>query len=598
MRKKLIAFGIVFLVMLAGINIVKIICKDNQAQTAFAMHALMEGEYKVGDGEWRPITDGEHIPACEGDVVLKGMLHVTFPDGEIVGPVDRNAQVALYFDHIGGSVYINGEEVHVFDSENAFLGNATCGKHWVVYEYAGTETDIVEFHLTNPHIYGNECAIDEFLSSMHMYTGHHFEYMMSEKTESQRIMGYGIVFTAIIIIGIALFSTLIRLDVSKIMWYAGAAIFFAGTYFVADATNTYIWNMNIALTTTIFVLSIMLYGFFLGAFTSICFEKPFKKVGYGTMAVSGAITGGLLIFTLFSNTKLYDVFAVWIILQTITAAVLLVISCINVRYVKGMMRLVQIVFIISLIAMILDVVGTRYGWWQGCCCSSIVFIIHFFAALFAVLLVFPKSIRAALREKEMQAELEKSKTAVMFSQIQPHFLYNSLGAIRELCRQDPEDARNALGTFITYLRGNMDSIQREHTIHFSKELNHISAYLQLEKLRFGEDLNVVYDVQETDFFIPSLTIQPLVENAVKHGICGREDGGTVTLHTHREGDAVIVKILDDGVGFDVDNIEKLEHVGIKNVRNRLKYIVNGTLDIESKKDVGTTATITIHDRKD
>lgn len=316
------------------------------------------------------------------------------------------------------------------------------------------------------------------------------------------------------------------------------------------------------------------------------------------MAVSGAITGGLLIFTLFSNTKLYDVFAVWIILQTITAAVLLVISCINVRYVKGMMRLVQIVFIISLIAMILDVVGTRYGWWQGCCCSSIVFIIHFFAALFAVLLVFPKSIRAALREKEMQAELEKSKTAVMFSQIQPHFLYNSLGAIRELCRQDPEDARNALGTFITYLRGNMDSIQREHTIHFSKELNHISAYLQLEKLRFGEDLNVVYDVQETDFFIPSLTIQPLVENAVKHGICGREDGGTVTLHTHREGDAVIVKILDDGVGFDVDNIEKLEHVGIKNVRNRLKYIVNGTLDIESKKDVGTTATITIHDRKD
>ena len=418
MRKKLIAFGFFFLILLAGINIVKIICKDNQAQSAFAMHARMEGEYKVGHGEWRPIAEGEHIPAGEGEVVLRGTLHMTFPDGEIVGPVGENAQVVLYFDHIGGSVSINGE----------------------------------------------------------------------------------------------------------------------GTYFIADATNTYIWNMNIALTTTVFVLSIMLYGFFLEAFTSVCLVNPLKKIGYGTVAVSGIFTGSLLLYAFVSNVKLYDVFAIWIILQTITSGVLVV--------------------------------------------------------------IFFKGIRATLREKEMEAKLEKSKTAVMFSQIQPHFLYNSLGAIRELCRQDPEDARNALGTFITYLRGNMDSIQREHTIHFSKELNHISAYLQLEKLRFGEDLNVVYDVQETDFFIPSLTIQPLVENAVKHGVCGREDGGTITLHTHRQGDAVVVKILDNGVGFDVDNIEKLEHVGIKNVRNRLKYIVNGTLDIESKKDVGTTATITIHDRKD
>lgn len=220
------------------------------------------------------------------------------------------------------------------------------------------------------------------------------------------------------------------------------------------------------------------------------------------------------------------------------------------------------------------------------------------AALIFVLLVFPKSIRSVLREKEMQAELEKSKTAIMFSQIQPHFLYNSLGAIRELCRQDPEEARNALGTFITYLRGNMDSIQREHTIHFSKELQHISAYLELEKMRFGEDLNVIFDIQETDFFIPSLTIQPLVENAVKHGICGREEGGTITLHTHREGNDVIVQIRDDGVGFNADNLENIAHVGLKNVKNRLKHIVNGKLEIESKLGIGTTAMITINGGED
>ena len=144
----------------------------------------------------------------------------------------------------------------------------------------------------------------------------------------------------------------------------------------------------------------------------------------------------------------------------------------------------------------------------------------------------------------------------------------------------------------------MDSIQREHTIHFSKELQHISAYLELEKLRFEDDLNIIFDIQETDFFIPSLTIQPLVENAVKHGICGREEGGTLTLHTHREGNDVIVQIKDDGVGFDINDLENKEHVGLENVKNRLKHIVNGKLKLESKLGVGTIATITINDRKD
>ena len=231
-------------------------------------------------------------------------------------------------------------------------------------------------------------------------------------------------------------------------------------------------------------------------------------------------------------------------------------------------------------------------------CTKFVFFITFTGYLVATARRIILDNSAYNYAKKLEKELTEQRIAIMLSQIQPHFLYNSLGAIRELCRQDPEDARHALSTFITYLRGNMDSIQREHTIHFSKELNHISAYLELEKLRFGDDLNIVYDIQETEFSVPSLTIQPLVENAVKHGVCGREEGGTLTLHTHREGDAVVIKIQDDGVGFDVDKIEQFEHVGLKNVRKRLQYTINGELKIESKPDIGTTATITIHDRKD
>lgn len=598
MRKKLMALGIIFLVLIAGINVTKTIIQDNQAIDAFLLHVTLQGEYKIGDGEWKPIVAGEHISAGKGDVTLRGSLHMAFPNGEIVAPVSQNSSVVFFLDHLGGSVNMDCQEPYVFDSENNRIGKATCGEYWFIYGYEGAESEIVEIHLTNPHVYGNEFAIDEFLNSMRMYESGYFERMMAEDTAGLKIVGYCITLVAIIIIGIALFSTLIHLDVSKIMWFAGLTILFAGVYFIAEASNTFIGKMHVSMKTTLVVLSIMLYGFFLEVFTSFCFVKPLKKIGYGIASVMGASTGILLTYAAVSNVKLYDIFAIWVVLQVISASILLIISCKNLRYVEGLLRLSQMVFIISLAAMVADMLATKFGWWQGCRVSTAVFIVQFVAALFAVLRVLPKSIRAALQEKEMQAELEKSKTAVMLSQIQPHFLYNSLGAIRELCRQDPEEARSALSTFITYLRGNMDSIQREHTIHFSKELDHISEYLKLEKLRFGDDLNVVYDIQEKDFYIPSLTIQPLVENAVKHGICSREEGGTVTVHTHREGDLIIVKIQDDGVGFDMDKLDKIEDIGLKNVRSRLMHIVNGKLEIESRENVGTTATITINDRKD
>lgn len=579
-------------------NIVKTIYKDKQAESGLLLDVVMEGEYKVGDGEWQPIIEGQHIPNNKGEVVLRGTLQMAFPNGEIVAPVSQDAQLLLYFDHMSSSVYINGKEAFVFDSENPWIGNSSCGRYWSVYNYTGAELDIVEFHLTNPHIFGNAFAVDEFLSSMSMYDANYFEQAKDEKVENMRMLGFGILFAGITILGIALFSSLIHLNGSKIMWLAGVTILCAGIYFIADATNFYTWNMDISMQTTLLVLSIMLYGFFIQGLTSICFEKPLKKVGDCFVIVAGLFTGALLLYAFMFDVKLYDIFGIWAMSQSTTTVGLLILSCFNIRYLKARIRLVQIMFMVSLTSIFLDILAARFAWWNGCNCSAVVFVVQFFAALIAVLWVFPKSIRAGLREKEMQAELEKSKTTIMFSQIQPHFLYNSLGAIRELCRQDPEEARSALGTFITYLRGNMDSIQREHTIHFSKELQHIFAYLELEKLRFGDDLNIIFDIQEKDFFIPSLTIQPLVENAVKHGICGREEGGTLTLHTHREDNSVIVQIKDDGVGFDLKDLENIAHVGLKNVKNRLKYIVDGELEIESEPGVGTTATITINDGED
>jgi len=195
---------------------------------------------------------------------------------------------------------------------------------------------------------------------------------------------------------------------------------------------------------------------------------------------------------------------------------------------------------------------------------------------------------------ELENELLQSQISIMLSQIQPHFLYNSLAAIRELCRIDPEAAYEAVDEFSTYLRGNLDSLLIKKPIPFEKELSHVKTYLSLEKKRFGDKLNIVYDIGTNNFFIPALTLQPIVENAVRHGVTKREEGGTVTIRTEDNGIEAVITVTDDGVGFDLKRT-KDEHlrVGIENVSSRLATMCGGTINIHSEPGAGTIAVITI-----
>ena len=597
-KVKVTIAGIVLLLLLAIITIGKTIYEDKRALPAMPLHVVFQGEYKTKDGAWQPIVTGEHIPVGEETVILRGTLQKAFPDGEIIEPLNNGEAIVLYFDHIGARVYMDGKQVHAFDSEHPQLGNAACGKYWCMYRYAGGSGETIEIHFENPHRYGNELAIDKFLSSMYMYIGTDFEIMMSKQTELEKLLGASIIVLSVIVAGIGLFSSLVRLQQSKFLWLIGATGLFAGIYLMVNASNVYMWNANIALNTVLYVLSIALYAFFFQLFTQQCLTDPLRTIAFWLVLASGLGTGVLLLVAVIFDLKIYDMLWVWGRFESVISIGLVGCCSIEIKRSKRTVRGMYVAFSVVLAALTLDIIATGFGWWQGAYCSLIVFAAVFVMGLFVALRVIPESIRATMREKEIQAELEKNKTALMLSQIQPHFLYNSLGAIRELCRQNPEDARNALGTFITYLRGNMESIQREHLVGFEKELAHISTYLELEKLRFGDELTVAYDIQETDFLLPSLTIQPLVENAVKHGVCSREEGGTVVLHTHREGDRVVIMIRDDGMGFDSMETVGSDHIGLRNVRDRLKYIVDGQLEIVSIPEVGTTVTVTIHDRKE
>ncbi len=231
------------------------------------------------------------------------------------------------------------------------------------------------------------------------------------------------------------------------------------------------------------------------------------------------------------------------------------------------------------------------------------------AFLFGVHLIAISSVIAALfaltyiiydqteRYYRIESENDRLKMDIMLAQIQPHFLFNSLTTIKNLIRNDPERAEDGIAQFRDYLRHNMDSLTMDTPIPFEDELSHVEEYVFLQKLRFGDDIEVRYDIEYRDFRIPTLTLQPLVENAIIHGIRKKESGcGKVVISSKKVGDHVEVSVTDDGPGFNDDERSdngRRSHMGIRNVRERIGRITGTDLKIESVDGMGTCVTITI-----
>ena len=198
------------------------------------------------------------------------------------------------------------------------------------------------------------------------------------------------------------------------------------------------------------------------------------------------------------------------------------------------------------------------------------------------------------REKEeserLRRDVARANEKLLQSQVSPHFIYNALTAIRAL-PNNPIETQKAIGDFASYLRQTLTTINENEQIPFEKELENVQAYLRLEKIRFGSDLNVVYRINFRDFEIPAMCVQILAENAVKHGVSVKRKGGTVRISTARVGDFALITVKDDGVGFDVNQAVGPSHVGIHNVKNRIRSIAGGEVTIQSEIGKGTTATI-------
>ena len=193
-----------------------------------------------------------------------------------------------------------------------------------------------------------------------------------------------------------------------------------------------------------------------------------------------------------------------------------------------------------------------------------------------------------------QREIANQRASILVLQMRPHFIYNTLMSIYSLCNQDPQKARQVTMDFTDYLRRNFNAVASENTIPFSAELSHTRAYLAVEQAQHEDMLVVEYDTQFTRFRLPPLTLQPIVENAVKHGMDPYAGPLHVTVRTYRADNAGVIVVEDSGPGFDAAEISE-SHTTLTNIRQRLELMCGGKLEIESRDAGGTKVTVTIPD---
>ena len=201
-----------------------------------------------------------------------------------------------------------------------------------------------------------------------------------------------------------------------------------------------------------------------------------------------------------------------------------------------------------------------------------------------------------VREHERDL-MAAQRIQIMMTQIQPHFLFNALNTIRALYAKDPPLADRTLEDFSTYLRQNLESLSRTELVPVAKELAHTRLYAEIETLRFP-NVRVEYRIEDEDFTIPAPTIQPLVENAIRHGVRSRKDG-LVTVSAVRDNGAHRITVADNGTGFDDKKLDSIEgsHVGLRNVKERVERMCGGTMILQSEIGKGTSVTLLIPGEK-
>ena len=590
-------------------------------------YMFLDGEYLLESGEWKPIDRDEPINETFHRISFRGTIPRSI--------LDSNKQITVTAKNIWITMYAEDRTTIIdnrYDSFEELVDNywpkgmerASPDAHEEYNNYVKTFKEKHPASSDLPETPGYLCVnIDTQLlkdifpdADVGYIIEIEYPYQMAPARFSdvfsvtisdgdgvhqqliENMLPMLILFAAVCMFGVLFFPVtsivLGRVDFKYLSF--GALCFFWGIYMIMNVTGSFLNYWVYDATECLFIdkMNANLFALSLIVYFRSNLTKPVSRMISAVLAIIDAIvvvTAAAL--HIFAATDMV-ISGVYInIAIGITAIVFIILLSGEVKSSHDAL-LSMIMWTPMIMSLIIDICN------QFASFSSI----HFFtfglgvtmgAQLVRSLFDLRKQRLEAIRYQQVQKELYEAKVQVMVSQIRPHFMYNALSSIAMLCKIKPDTAYEATINFSDYLRGNMDSLKQTAPVSFRKELEHLEKYLYIEKLRFGKKLNIEYDIQADSFEIPLLSVQPLVENAVKHGVGMKEDGGTVTIATRETDENFEIIVSDDGVGFDTSEVKNdgRSHVGMENTKRRLKDMCNADVVITSVIGEGTTARIII-----
>ncbi len=587
-RTQLQSVLLILLLLLVCIMVLFSLAQDYPAQQSHLRGDRLVGEYRIGDGPWQELSADTTLPAFDGPLTFRGHLQKGMNAG---------TQFHFLLDHLAITVSVDDRVLYsqrMECLEDPALRLRLCGKAWfsrtICRNYSSQ--DLIEIQLYNLHKAGNPTAYNEFFSSICDGSFSSMSQMLAQRSRTQLLLAMAVVMAAFALFGVTLVSYIADFPLGVNQWKWGAVCLFSGFFLLLDSPLFALQGPPPAFCATMHILCAMLSGLFIHLYIAECLTGWRKKYASFLTVCCQCVITFFLLTALTQNTPLYDTAVFWIPWQIFLSCCFIVFCLLEWRK-AAVPYYLLLGSLLLLTAILLDLLNIHIPPLPQGALVKVSFLLLFSLKLLWLLVRIPSTYKAAERAKKLEVELAESQFDAAMSQIQPHFLYNALGSIYYLCAKDPPQAQKAIGDFSDYLRMNLGSLRQKTPIPFETELQHIRTYLALEKMSSEDELDYQFHIQATAFSVPALSVQPLVENAVKHGIFKKPGGGTVTISSKEYDHYFEITVADDGVGFDPTQPPPPEraHIGIENARERLAAMSNAQLEIRSHPGSGTTATI-------
>ena len=545
---------------------------------------LIPTEFSSDGGvTWQPVGTGEELHKQRSDVAIRGHFNLDIMEGWILN---------LDFLHMQMALWVNGEFVTSYARDFHEIRPEWCTDIWMCFEMPAISTeDLVEFRLYSLHPSGARIGAYEKVLSSIMLGEPFFVYQhISAQNALNHNFGLTLMIIGIVLFCIAFVALWMKSPLQKIMMYTALFAFGEGLFWLADAAEIshYINNSIVFFSVGRYVSRMLCIYALLSTMAELVNGKA-QIIAQTAAYSNGLLCIGYLILNLAGGVTFCESEQIWYGLEVLLLLVGFGCCLWAFKHVqKSVWQILRLLTLgIAFVSLLCDFGTLLFGWHTEMELSK--WVCGLVAALHAAALLvqLPGSYAAIRRAEKLSEELHNSHIVLAMSQIRTHFVFNVLNAISGLCKSDPEQADMQIVLFSRYLRNNIDIMQEDHPIPFEKELEHMHNYVDLEQLRFGEKIILDENYEYVNFVIPSLVMQPLVENAIKHGLLPKAGGGVIRVNTSRRGDGVLIEIADNGIGFDTSKNVDSASVGLSNVRFRVEKMMNGRMQVESTPNVGT-----------